>query len=289
MWEDGLIVGLLILLSATLPHPHAVHLLCAFLLSHLLALTVTLFLTGAWAIGYAAAFALGLPVWLWRAPLPCLAAAACVYLLAYEGLRRGLEQFPWKRPERPRTEADLLSMGGPSTLLGWPYDRMLRDVAGDHKISRIDAVLCCMLLGWWLVVLSSFMDVSDRRVVLSTVYLGGLAFCPIVRLYIYVKGYIFPITLWARIWTGRWILPGYDQVFVAPICSFLAGLLSLLLLREASVPSEIALPIATALTFLVALVTPPRLRRWRLTGRHRIVPAIAFASSQSNTEFIKVG
>jgi len=289
VWEDGLIVGLLILLSATLPHPHAVHLLCAFLLSHLLALTVTLFLTGTWAIGYAAAFALGLPVWLWRAPLPCLAAATFVYLLAYEGLRRGLEQFPWKRPERPRAEADLLSMGVPSTPLGWPYDRMLRDVVGDHKISRIDAVLCCMLLGWWLVVLSSFMDVSDRRVVLAAVYLGGLALCPIFRLYIYVKGYIFPITLWARIWTGRWILPGYDQVFVAPICSFLAGLLSLLLLREASVPLEIALPSATALTLLVALVMPPRLRHWRLTGRHRIVPALAFASSQSNTEFIKVG
>ncbi len=70
VWEDGLIVGLLILLSATLPHPHAVQLLCAFLLSHLFALTVTLFLTGTWAIGYAAAFALGLPVWLWRSATP---------------------------------------------------------------------------------------------------------------------------------------------------------------------------------------------------------------------------
>ncbi len=75
----------------------------------------------------------------------------------------------------------------------------------------------------------------------------------------------------------------------APICSFLAGVLSLYLLRDASVPLEIALPIATALTLLIALVTPPRLRRWRLTGRHRIVSALAFANSQSKTEFIKVG
>ena len=38
VWEDGLIVGLLILLSATLPHPHAVHLLVCFPAEPLIAL-----------------------------------------------------------------------------------------------------------------------------------------------------------------------------------------------------------------------------------------------------------
>ena len=70
---------------------------------------MTLFLTCAWAIGYSTAFALGLAVWLWRQPLACLAASTLVYLVAYEGLRRGFDRFPWKRLEIPNAEADLIS------------------------------------------------------------------------------------------------------------------------------------------------------------------------------------
>ena len=44
-WEDGLILGPIILLSAILPEPRAMQLLDAFLLSHLLMLVVTLWLT----------------------------------------------------------------------------------------------------------------------------------------------------------------------------------------------------------------------------------------------------
>ena len=43
------------------------------------------------------------------------------------------------------------------------------------------------------------------------------------------KGYVPPTTFWAPIITGRWIIPGYDQVFVAPICTFLVGPLFLVL------------------------------------------------------------
>jgi hypothetical protein len=293
VWEDGLILGPLILLSALLPEPRAMHLICAFLLSHLLILTVTLFLTRAWAIAYLAAFALGLAVWLWRQPLACLVASTLVYLMAYEGLRRGIERFPWNRLQMPNADADLVSLDGPSEMLGWPYDRMLREVKGGHKNYGTDAVLCCMLGGWWLFVLSSLIGVrGDRQVVLYLPFIIVLAVCPAVRLYVYTMGYIFPISLWARITTGRWIVPGYDQVFVGPICSLLVGPLTLALLHTWSVPLDLALPIATGLVPLVALNAPPGLKRWRLTGQHRIVHAMSLSNPQANTKlakFVRVG
>jgi hypothetical protein len=293
VWEDGLILGPLLLLSALLPEPRSMQLICAFLLRHLLILTATLFLTRAWAIAYASAFALGLAVWLWRQPLVCLVASTLVYLMAYDGLRRGFDRFPWKRLQMPNADADLVSAGGPSEMLGWPYDRMLREVVSGHENSGTNAVLCCMLGGWWLFVLSSFVgDPGDRQVVLSFPFIIMLAVCPAARLYVYMMGYIFPITFWARIRTGRWIIPGYDQVFVAPICSLVVGPLSLALLRAWSVSIDLALPIATGLVPLVALVTPPSLKRWRLTGQHRIVHAMSLSNPQANTKlakFVKVG
>jgi hypothetical protein len=293
VWQDGLILGPLVLLSAALPEPGAVHLLCAFLLSHLFALTATLFLTRTWAIGYSTAFALGVAVWLWRQPLACLFASTVVYLTAYEGLWRGFDRFPWKRFDRPNTDAGYPSRNVPAGACGWPHDRMVGEVVSAEPISRIDALLCCMLGSWWLFVISSFIsDPRGRHAVLGFFFSVVLAVIPMGRLYFYTLGYIFPITLWGRIRAGRWIIPGYDQVFVGPICSFLVGSSSLALLQAWSVPFDHSLPIATGLIVLVALIAPPRLKRWRLTGQHRIVPAMSLENQGSATKdatFVKVG
>jgi energy-coupling factor transporter ATP-binding protein EcfA2 len=222
-----------------------------------------------------------------------VSASKLVYLMIYEGLRRGFDHFPWKHLEMPTADSDLTAGRGPSGMWGWPYDRMLREVVGDQSISRIDAILCCMLGSLWLFVLTSFIaDPNDRRIAMAFPFVAALALCPLGRLYIYVMEYIFPITLWARIWTGRWLIPDYDQVFVGPICAFLVGPLSLALLRAWRVPLDFSLPIATGLIPLVALITPPRLKRWRLTGQHRIVHAMSFATAQAGSKvakFVKVG
>ena len=45
------------------------------------------------------------------------------------------------------------------------------------------------------------------------------------------------------------------------------------------------IPAFAALLVLIALTTPPKLRRWRLTGQHRLVHAIHKASQ----EYVQVG
>ena len=191
---------------------------------------VTLWLTRTWAIGYTVAFGLGFAVWLWHQPYFCLAIATLVYLLAHEGLRRGFQQFPWEPRKLPNLNlnTDLSKLGGQGEPCGWPYDRMLREIGDEQGIHRLDAVLCCMLGGWWLFVLTSLIpDPRNRLGALSMAFGLTTIVCTLARIGIYVQGYQSPLSLWGRIVTLRLIIPGYDQVFVAPICALLAGPIAL--------------------------------------------------------------
>ena len=86
IWEDGIVLGGLILLSLTQPNHESIRILNVFLIVYSALLTRTFWQTGAGTIGYLAAFGLGLAVRLWHTPWLCFAVAASVYLLVYEGL-----------------------------------------------------------------------------------------------------------------------------------------------------------------------------------------------------------
>jgi hypothetical protein len=292
--EDGLVLAPLLLLSATLPQPRAMPLLCAFLLCHLGALVIGLWLTHSRAVGYLSAFGLGFAVKLWHQPVECLAMAALVYLVAYEGLVQALDRFPWatRQVAEMRNALAALNTGasnpGSSAKepCGWPHDRMMGEVRNAEGIPRLDAVICCALASWWLYVVGSFIPEEKNR-------LGALMLAcqfpymlsPWVRIAIYAQGYLPPISLWGRIRTMRWIIPGYDQIFVAPICAFVAGPAVFGLLFLGGVHLDACIPVGAAASVAVALVAPPRLLRWRLTGQHRIASGL----STANTAFVKVG
>jgi hypothetical protein len=286
IWGDGAYMAMIILLSSTQPEPRSMSLLCLFLLGHLLALLPTLWL-GSWAIGYTTAAGMGLAVRFFYNPAACLAAATFTYLIAYEGLCRSLDKFPWPpRPTRP--SADNIT-GDPvvegSQEVGWPYGQMLVEVRDLRPVSRADAVLGCLLLSWWIDCLAILITDPQKRLnVLGLVSLAILA-TPFIRLLIYSRGYAAPMTLWARIRMFRPIIPGYDQVFIGPICSLLAGPMTLTLLTAMRAPLDVGLSIADGMVVLVALLTPPGLRRWRLTGAHRMVSTIG----AGHLNYVKVG
>jgi hypothetical protein len=285
-WGDGVYMATVILLSATQPQPRALQLLCLFLLAHLLALLPTLWL-GSWAIGYTTAAGLGLAVRFFYTPAACLAAATFTYVIAYEGLRRSLDRFPWPaRSTRPTAEnitGDPIVEGVQE--VGWPYGQMLVEVRDVRRISRADAVLACLLLSWWIDCLAAL--IPDPRTRLGTLILvsGAILFAPLIRLMIYTRGYAAPLTLWARIRMFRPIIPGYDRVYIGPICSLLAGPMTLTLLAAMRAPLGVGLAVADGMVVLVALLTPPGLRRWRLTGAHRMVSTIGEGQGQ----YVRVG
>jgi hypothetical protein len=311
VWEDGVAIGSIIMLSRVLPEPRAAQLLCAFLLSNLAALVVTFWLTRTRAIGYAASFGLGLAVWYWQQPWICLGVATPVYVLAYEGLRRGLDRLPRDssryRPgipgiiiaaeadsEKSKSNASLdrFMNGDPTTLgltgapCGWPYDRLMREVLRDRTISHWDATIGCALGGWWVHVGASF--IPDRQNRLGVLLIGLMittTICHLLRLGIYIQGYQSPLSLWGRIATTRWIIPGYDQVYIAPLATLFVGAATAGLSVVCGLPPDVGITAGLATTALVALIAPPRLRRWRLTGHHHIV----VASSARKPFFVEAG
>jgi hypothetical protein len=276
--EDAVALGLLALVGTTLPNFTSLYILNSFLFAHISVQLLTFWKTGAPAFGYCALLFLGFfPQW-WQRQWADFALLAGIYLMVHEGLWRALHKFPWQ------TEGCLRDFGlvnTPGTDLnpscGWSFDRFHRDIRMAKGINRIDALLSCMLGSWWLwSVCSLIVDPRERGAATGVIALGTITFAPVARWLIYVRGYQSPISLWGRVWTFRLIIPGYDQVYVGPICSLMAGVILFFFLpRYLLIPIDVCWVIAAGVTAFLALISPPRLRRWRLIGQHRIGRTIA--------------
>jgi hypothetical protein len=269
------------LLDASLSEPRSIELVNIFLFSHVLFLVGSFWRTGAIGFGYTALMVLGFVPLLWTRPWLTLLVLAGIYLLVHEGIWRALERFPWQ------TEGVLVDLGMVKTTetnpqCGWFFDRFHRDISLATGISRVDAVLGCMLGTWWLFVLASlFPDPASGFVLTVACTTIAMVFAPVARLGLYSRGCRWPISLRGRIGTFRLVIPGYDQILVGPICSLLPGFMALVLFLNFRVPGQIWFSIGTGLTVLVALLSPPRLKNWRLTGQHRLAPTLAESQAAS--------
>lgn len=270
--EDGLGFGLLIILSATLPAPRSIELIIVFLFSHVLVLAATFWRTGPAAFGYIAVMLLGFVPLLWTRPWLNLVLLTVIYLVVHEGLWRALKHFPWET-DGILADRQKLQNNDANPPCGWFFDRFHRDIALARGISRIDAILGCMLGSWWLFVLASLVpDRNDRFAFLFLSLTGATTMSAMFRFGIYIQGYRPPISYRGRLATLRWVIPGFDQILIAPMCSLAVGPAALAVHWNSRVPFEITLSVAAGLAVLVALVSPPGLKRWRLTGQHRLVP-----------------
>ena len=275
--EDAVALGLLVFLGTTLPDFTSLNIINMFLFGHVLALILTFWKTGASGHGYCALLFLGFVPQMWQRQWVDFALLVSIYLVVHVGLWRTLCKFPWQTEGFWRDLGFVNAPAGadPNPSCGWSYNRFYRDIHLAKGINRIDALLGCMLGSWWLFsACSLIVDPRDRELAIAMVAIGVILFAPPARLLIYVRGYQPPISLRGRIGTFRWIIPGYDQVYVGPICSFAGAVMVLFLLSYQSVPIDVRYPIAGGVAVLLALISPPRLRRWRLIGEHRMGPTL---------------
>jgi hypothetical protein len=94
----------------------------------------------------------------------------------------------------------------------------------------------------------------------------------LVRLLAYTAACHPPISIVGRLVTRRLVIPGYDQVFIAPLCIALTAALGLAVTHLIG-PAYyvVTIPCALAAQFIVAFNMGPSFRHWHLTGHHRIV------------------
>ncbi len=283
-WEDALPAGALALMAAFHGPSGPFIVLGLFLIGHQAIVAVASFTTGATPFGYAVAFLIGLSIRLWPEPRDFLAAAVAGYLVGWAGLRVSLAKFPW--PGYRKAGANDPKQAIREAACGWPFDQLQPKARSGRILPAHAGVLISLLAGWYLFAAESFFpDPAARRLFLHLGFVNAILILAFGRASLYGLGYAPPISLWGRLRTSRWIVPGHDQVYLAPLCTILVGVLALDRFRPPGLVDDTFLPIALAVACLVALTTGPSLARWRLTGRHRITLGV----SKKGGEFVKVG
>jgi len=275
--QDGVVLLALGGLAFSQPDRAFVVLVSLLLTSYLAILGFTLWATGTWAYAYAIACGLGLIVYLWGLPWECAGTAALLTAIGYLGLRRSLAEFPWDTEWGNAFREKLGTLAKNQTekeVLGWPFGALRpRPVTGPAIRTRT-AIMTSLLVGWWVYVIGTRQaDPMVRQGLLAL--LGGALTVGLagIRQIRYCRGYLPPISLWGRIRSFRWIIPHYDKVFLGPLAALLIGN-CLPAILGAGLHPDIGVPVSVSLAWMAGLIIGPNLLEWRLTGGHRMVPAL---------------
>jgi hypothetical protein len=282
VWQDLLALAVVMAIGWPRLEWQTLVVLAVFLFAYLLILGGMHYLAGAKGWAFAVGFGIGFMVLYLRDPVPFAVAAAGTYVIAYLGLRGSLAAFPWDGSHVQKMhDAYLLyhvngKRRGSQYELGWPYHRLGPTFPDAPRLAMYDPSLLGALAGWWFFAISyqcrMLPDAIDGA---YSVYYGFLAIGILIRLAVYCDGYAPPLSLVGRLIHGRWIIPGYDQVFVAPLLAIVVGVSAWVVPRLTALDPLVTTPIAFDLTLWILLGVGPGLQVWRLTGNHRIVQGVA--------------
>jgi hypothetical protein len=192
-------------------------------------------------------------------PMILFLIAALMFALGCWGAQRSLLAFPWGLDQpnlTPDTGGRLLERLGPQ-----PPDKTVR-----AHVAWTTSLVC----GWLLYCILWRFPESDL-IPEGFGWIGAFGlFTALIRVIVYIAYFRPPISFWGRIFTGRWIIPGYDYVFLAPLAVIITGVLLAHALSLAGASAAVALAGGFAGTLLISLIAPPTRRQWLLTGKHRI-------------------
>lgn len=277
VWQDVLYVAIMTALMFLHEDANWLMVPSAFFCGYFAAMVLALLLTGQPRHAYALTFGMGGVVFFIDVPLAVAVLLASLYGVVWQGLIRGLKQFPdWKlegfegQPFLQGSQQKMLDAMR-NRILGWPFERLgpQRDM---FWLSRGWAVAVAVLAGWWVAAAGSRAPPQLEFLLVAGTGQFGM-FLATGRLVTYVWGYAPPISLWGRIRTFRWIIPRYDTVFVAPVWIVLMILLAGYVVTGLRTDPRVVAPVLMAAQVFIAFGFPPSPIEWRLTGAHRIVPA----------------
>ncbi len=287
--QDVLILGSAVLAAWFYGDAWALYVPALFLGSYAAILGGTLFFTGEWPWGYAVTFQLGLLVLLWDDLLVCTCGALVTCAVANLGLRRSLTRFPWDVKWYREMKGTWLSRNSSESIdcgsLGWPFGKLAPKIPGhEFHIPWHQAFLIGLSVGWVFFVAASRIPApEERRKFLSAIWAFVLLLGPSFRLIRYTIYHRPPISFLGRLATGRWIIPGYDRILVAPLLALAFGVALVPICFQVGLDSLLAYPMAIGTFLFICLGMGPSLETWRLTGNHRIV------EGRQRPDAVKVG
>lgn len=202
------------------------------------------------------------------------------YLIAAAGVAPSLRMFPWE--QMPRWDAingsrKVEREGRPGD--SWPLLRSPHLGNVPFAVSLPHALMWAALAGAAIAtaVLGTELDEASRggtyeRSFASAMFgvrIASVLLCA-GRLLTYAFSCRPPINVAGRLATGRWIIPGYDRILVAPLLVLLIGFGGPILTWHWQVSAPLAAGIIVFALVAVALGMGPTLATWHLTGEHRV-------------------
>lgn len=80
-----------------------------------------------------------------------------------------------------------------------------------------------------------------------------------------------PIGVFGRVFTGRWLIPQYDVIYLGPLLTAATGLLMPYVLHALGLPAQAIIGLTFFATFSVFALSPPNRENWQLMGQCRLV------------------
>jgi hypothetical protein len=285
VWQDAVLLAVAVGLSWPFYGAQGVIVVQMFLIVYVFFLFLSLVATQEYPSTFAVGFGMGAMVVWWSKPAAFVVVAALTYWAGWLGLRRSLISFPWKRAREPRADLNLFGGFGlfadledQPKMLGWPFD-YLSPRAHWFDLTRAKAALIALLGGWWFYALcTAIMENAPRKnaigidVPILLIAIPAMAFLR-ERIYRH-SGRTPPLSLSGRFGLGRWIIPSYDGVFVAPLLILACGFGLPWAVHVLGGDSLVVNAIAFSLALAVALMVGPDRQTWELTAERRVVPGI---------------
>lgn len=200
-------------------------------------------------------------------------------------LVKGLKAFPFDTPEWKRPIRDLyLDASFRAKQLGWPFNVVGPWRERKWTASSARALGLATLAALWIAAANTvFAWIPEGRSadghVRTTQEIAGvdhemtiLFACTVgfaaaaLRLLRYTRGGMGVLSPWARLRTGRLIIPAHDVVYLAPLGALVLPVVLACALDQAHVPNKLILAASVFVAVLIALGAGPSFESWSLTG-----------------------
>ncbi len=186
--------------------------------------------------------------------------------------RRALKRFPWINTQQVQGETF------DAANLSWPQVGSRR-FDNTASLTRSHVLMIGLLVGWAAGIIArlfslapSLSDPAELARGAAYVVWFASVLAAIVRVGIYCIEKRSPLTTWARLRLGRWIIPDFDRIFVAPLAATIVGGVGIHALRLLGASTPIAVGVTVASVAWILCGAPPTLAEWSLTGGYRISP-----------------
>lgn len=271
VWQDAVVLLILLSLGLLPPWwnlPVAFGIPLAFLAGYCLALGTALYKLESYrAVGLYAVLA-GLA--LLAASYPPMLGLVAIALLAVSYLAIGaLREFPYtevRRKELGLACSELL----PAREVYWT----IAPLADDSHLELLNPLRTSIIsfIAGWLTFGAATLPIEDST--LEGLWLMYAGVCLIAiggRYFCFISHRYPPISIAGRIATGKYVIPGYDRMFIAPLVATVAAFLLPALLLYLGVWPPLAIAVSTTITVWLALALPPSFKEWYYTGHFQMV------------------